>query len=174
MRLFAVIRSAIYMTAFVSLWAWLALTLRRFDPRLGVAIPDWCRPIGLGLMVLGAALGLLCGLVFSTRGRGTPAPFDPPREFVASGPYRYVRNPMYVGGLTLLLGFGLYLQSLSIIVLAIGFALLAHLFVILVEEPGLEHRFGDSYRCYKQSVHRWLPGFPPGGAGVPSPRSHPT
>jgi protein-S-isoprenylcysteine O-methyltransferase Ste14 len=109
-------------------------------------------------MVLGGALALACGATFVVVGRGTPAPFDPPREFVPVGPYRFVRNPMYVGAAALLMGFGLFERSLAILALAVAGLILAHLFVVFAEEPGLEERFGDSYRSYKASVRRWVPG----------------
>ena len=109
-------------------------------------------------MIVGAAVAISCVAVFVARGRGTPAPFDPPREFVAQGPYRYVRNPMYVGGLGVIAGFGLYQRSLAIVLFALVFLCCAHLFVVFYEEPGLERRFGHSYLDYKRSVNRWLPG----------------
>jgi protein-S-isoprenylcysteine O-methyltransferase Ste14 len=159
MRLFALVRSAIYMAGFVVLWAWLGLSLRRFDSLFGLPIPESARLAGMGLMAVGAAIGLWCGIVFSLRGRGTPALFDPPREFVPSGPYCYVRNPMYEGGALLLLGFGLYLRSAAVLLLALLFILVVHVFVVLVEEPGLERRFGETYLQYKRSVNRWWPIF---------------
>jgi protein-S-isoprenylcysteine O-methyltransferase Ste14 len=106
---------------------------------------------------LGLPLALTCVALFVLRGRGTPAPFDPPREFVATGPYRLVRNPMYVGGMAVLLGWGLILLSPSIVLLAVGFMLLAHVFVVFYEEPALEKSFDASYLEYKRSVGRWLP-----------------
>lgn len=162
MSLFAGIRTAIYMSGFVLLGGWLALSVRRFDPGIGVALPSGMRPVGMIVMAVGAIVVLLCGPVFAVRGHGTPAPFDPPREFVTIGPYRYLRNPMYIGGLLLLIGFGLHHLSVSVLLLAVLFALLAHVFVVLVEEAGLERRFGESYLRYKQSVNRWLP-TPRGG-----------
>lgn len=158
MKLFAVLRTALYATGFVLVWGWVALGVRRFDSLLGGPVPGWWREIGLVLMVLGGSTVLLCAFAFSVRGRGTPAPFDPPREFVASGPYGYVRNPMYLGAVLVLVGFGLDLRSPSVLILAALFLLLAHAFVVLVEEPGLERRFGASYLEYKRSVHRWWPG----------------
>ena len=160
MRILAGIRTAIYMTGFVALWVWLALGMRRYDAVIGVEMPEWAPAFGLALMVVGGALGLTCGVFFAARGLGTPAPFDPPREFVAVGPYRYVRNPMYIGGLLALGGFGLMLRSPSVLLMASGVAVLVHFFVMIVEEPGLEWRFGDSYRTYKRSVNRWLPRRP--------------
>jgi protein-S-isoprenylcysteine O-methyltransferase Ste14 len=159
MRLLAGIRTVIYMTGFAVFWGWLALEVHRFDPAIGVALPGWVRHAGFVLAAVGAVLALTCGLFFAFEGRGTPVPFDPPREVVAAGPYRYVRNPMYIGAFLVLAGFGLIERSVSILLLAIAAALLAHSFVVLVEEPRLEWRFGDGYRRYKQSVHRWLPRF---------------
>lgn len=156
-QLFVALRSALYASAFVALWASLALSLRSLDPRLGWVLPAWLRPVGLVLLILGGALALACVVVFSTAGRGTPAPFDPPRDFVAVGPYRLVRNPMYVGGFAVLLGAGLLLSSPAIVGLALVFWVFFHLFVVLYEEPTLERTFGESYRHYRQTVRRWWP-----------------
>jgi len=160
MRVLAGIRTAVYMTGFVLLWGWLALNVRRFDPAIAVTLPKWVEPLGLAVIAAGGALALTCGYFFARHGRGTPAPFDAPREFVAVGPYRYVRNPMYIGGALLLGGFGLAERSVSILILMLVALGLAHLFVVLVEEPGLEWKFGDSFRIYKRSVRRWLPRLP--------------
>jgi protein-S-isoprenylcysteine O-methyltransferase Ste14 len=157
MWVFASIRTVVYMTGFVVVWAWLALAVHRLDPAIGVTMPVWVRQLGFVLLAAGGVLALTCGFLFATKGRGTPAPFDAPREVVAVGPYRYVRNPMYIGGLLVLAGFGLIERSLSILVLTVGAAVLAHLFVVVVEEPRLEWKFGDGYRRYRRSVNRWLP-----------------
>lgn len=157
LRILVVLRAALYASAFVLLWAWLAASVQPLDARLPFAIPAWARPLGWALALAGALLALWCIATFVARGRGTPAPFDPPREFVAAGPYRYVRNPMYIGGFGVLLGAGLALRSPAIVGLAFVFLLLTHLLVLLYEEPALTRRFGDPYRQYKSSVHRWLP-----------------
>lgn len=154
-RTFTILRGLIYSAGFVWLWTWLAMRVRSFDARLSVTLPLWPRPIGLVLACAGALLAGTCIAAFVTRGRGTPAPFDPPREFVASGPYRYVRNPMYVGATAVILGAGLALSSVSIVVLALAFVLIMHLFVVLYEEPALAARFGAGYEHYSSSVHRW-------------------
>lgn len=148
-------RAAFYATTFVLLWAWLALSVRPLDDRFGWSLPTWAAPLGVVLAAAGGALALACVVVFVSAGRGTPAPFDPPREFVAVGPYRTVRNPMYVGGLAVLLGSGLILRSVAIVGLALVFWGVAHLFVLLYEEPTLERTFGHSYLAYKERVHRW-------------------
>jgi protein-S-isoprenylcysteine O-methyltransferase Ste14 len=145
------------MTGFLLFWGWLALWVRRFDPLFGFAPPGWMRLPGLVVMLAGGSLAIACVALFVSLGRGTPVPLDPPREFVASGPYRYLRNPMYVGVLTMLAGFGLWQQSVAIILLAMLVAAVMHLFVVLLEEPELERRFGVSYINYKESVNRWWP-----------------
>src|ERR1041385_7778041 len=151
------IRAAIYMAGFILFWGWVALNVQRFDAEFDTVLPTVVRPAGALFMVLGGAVVSWCGLVFVVRGQGTPAPFDPPQQFVATGPYRYVRNPIYIGGLCLISGLGLYQRSISILLFAIFYAVLVHAFVVLVEEPGLVRRFGGSYVHYKQSVNRWLP-----------------
>jgi protein-S-isoprenylcysteine O-methyltransferase Ste14 len=154
------LRALLVATAFVVLWTWLAVSVRPLDADVAVSVPSWLRPVGWLLALAGGLLVSSCIWVFFSRGRGTPAPFDPPREFVGTGPYRYVRNPMYWGAILVIFGAGLVVRSPSIAALAIVFALLAHLFVVLYEEPSLEARFGTSYVQYKSSVHRWLPARP--------------
>jgi protein-S-isoprenylcysteine O-methyltransferase Ste14 len=155
-RAFAALRGAIYASAFVLLWGWLASWVRKYDPRIPFSISSSLRIPGLILAAAGALLVLACVAAFAMRGRGTPAPFDAPRVFVATGPYRYVRNPMYVGGFAVLAGAGLALASPAILILAVGALILAHIFVILYEEPTLTERFGESYTDYKATVRRWI------------------
>src|SRR5260221_10188676 len=105
------LRATIFGTGFILLWGWVALSLhRRYDTTLGFALPGWTRILGITLMTAGGILALACVATFVTRGQGTPAPFDPPRKFVAAGPYKFLRNPMYIGGFFLLLGFFLFQQ----------------------------------------------------------------
>jgi protein-S-isoprenylcysteine O-methyltransferase Ste14 len=158
--LFIALRAVLYGTGFVLLWGWLALSVRVYDRRLPVSLPPSAAPLGLVAMGLGAVLAFSCVATFVLRGRGTAAPFDPPRVFVASGPYRFVRNPMYLGAWLVLAGLGLFEGSVSILLLSFGMLLAAHLFAVLVEEPGLESRFGKSYVDYKDATNRWIPRRP--------------
>jgi len=160
--LFVALRSVVYASGFLFLWGWVAVSVRRFDPSLGIALPAWLGSPGLVLMLLGSVVALTCVATFTVRGRGTPAPFDAPREFVAVGLYRYCRNPMYIGAATMLAGYGLYAGSPSVLLLAVGMLALAHTFVILYEEPTLRKSFGQTYVDYCRSVHRWLPRLPRG------------
>lgn len=160
--LFVALRSVVYASGFLFLWGWLAVSVRRYDPSLGLTLPVWLGVPGIILMVFGAAVALACIASFIARGKGTPAPFDAPREFVAMGPYRYCRNPMYIGGAAMLAGYGLYAGSPSVLLLAAGMFALAHTFVILYEEPTLRKSFGQTYVDYCRSVRRWLPRLPRG------------
>ena len=160
--LFTALKALCYTAAFIFFFGWLALRVQTWDQSLKVELPAWMRVIGFALLGAGAVLVLACVGVFVARGRGTPAVFDPPRQFVAVGPYRFVRNPMYIGGLMLLAGLGFYQRSLSILLFGLSMSALFHLFVVFVEEPGLKRRFGESYFAYKQSVNRWLPKFSSG------------
>ena len=109
-------------------------------------------------LALGLAVYLRCVWAFATVGRGTPAPIDPPRRLVVEGLYRYVRNPMYVGVLLILLGEVVLFGSLPLLVYAALFFLFFHGFTVLYEEPVLRRKFGEPYERYCESVHRWLPG----------------
>jgi protein-S-isoprenylcysteine O-methyltransferase Ste14 len=160
--LFTAVRAAIYAAGFIFLWGWVAQSLHhRYDATIGLALSGWTRTLGIGVMVVGGILAFACVAAFVTRGEGTAAPFDPPRTFVAAGPYRFVRNPMYIGGFTVLLGFGLYEQSPAILLFTLPWLLLAHLFVILYEERHLRQTFGGEYEAYCRSTHRWLPRMIP-------------
>ncbi|MBI3696869.1 MAG: isoprenylcysteine carboxylmethyltransferase family protein [Acidobacteria bacterium] len=154
--LFTALRTLLFMSGFVWLWSWVALQVRPWDRSLGI-LPTWTKTPGLLLMAAGGILGLVCAGFFVVRGRGTPAPFDAPRRFVAAGPYRYVRNPMYIAGCFLLAGFGFYERSPSIVLFSLPWLLIAHLFVIGYEEPTLRDKFGSEYEDYCRIVPRWIP-----------------
>lgn len=158
---FTAARALVYGAAFLAAWGWLALQARGLDPWIGLDLPTWSRTAGWALMVLGGLVAFACAATLIVRGEGTPAPFDPPRKFVTAGIYRWVRNPMYIGGTLLLAGFGLWHRSAVMTLFAGVFLLAAHCFVRFVEEPGLEERFGEEYRRYRERVNRWLP-TPPG------------
>src|SRR6267154_3718582 len=118
------LRATIFGTGFILLWGWVALSLhRRYDTTLGLALPAWTRILGITLITTGGILALACVATFVTRGQGTPAPFDPPRKFVVAGPYKFVRNPMYIGGFIVLLGFGLFERSPAILFFALPWLL---------------------------------------------------
>jgi protein-S-isoprenylcysteine O-methyltransferase Ste14 len=105
----------------------------------------------------GALLALWCIVTFIVVGRGTPAPFDPPRRLVLAGPYRLIRNPMYVGAGLALAGAALFYESWELLAYSAAFILVTHLFVVVYEEPRLRGTFGTAYERYCEQVHRWMP-----------------
>jgi protein-S-isoprenylcysteine O-methyltransferase Ste14 len=108
----------------------------------------------------GAALYLWCVWVFAVVGRGTPGPWDALRRVVATGPYRWVRNPIYLAALLVILGEAWLFLSPALLIYAAAMAILFHLFVIGYEERTLDRRFGDAYAEYRRTVPRWLPRPP--------------
>jgi protein-S-isoprenylcysteine O-methyltransferase Ste14 len=127
---------------------------------------------GTALVLVGAVVALWCVLAFALVGKGTPAPFDPPRRLVVRGPYRWVRNPMYVGAGTALAGAALFYQSVQLLGYLALLLVITHLFVLGYEEPTLRRLFGDQYRAYCRQVRRWWPRRPVPGESPP-PRSAP-
>ncbi len=115
------------------------------------------RSAGALLMMAGFALFSWCISLFARVGQGTLAPWDPTRNLVAAGPYRFVRNPMISGVVLMLLGEALLWSSWPVGLWAGMFVLINHAYFVLLEEPGLEERFGEPYRRYKANVPRWLP-----------------
>jgi protein-S-isoprenylcysteine O-methyltransferase Ste14 len=96
-------------------------------------------------------------LTFIRIGRGTLAPWSPTRKLVVGGMYAYVRNPMILGVITVLVGESLMLSSVGILTWAILVFLINTVYFVFSEEPGLEKRFGEEYREYKRDVPRWIP-----------------
>src|SRR5208282_6695476 len=109
------------------------------------AVFEWPQIVGLLIGTLGAALALWCVGAFAWIGKGTPAPFDPPRRLVIRGPYRFVRNPMYIGAALALTGAALFYESWPLLAYTGLFFLATHLFVIWYEEPTLGRTFGQEY-----------------------------
>lgn len=158
MSAFIAIRALTFAVLFMWAWFWVIVQVQPLSRAWDGALPAWIAAPGVALVIFGAAGILVCVAYFVVRGRGTPAIFDAPRHFVAVGPCRYVRNPMYLSGLATFCGAGLYLRSFAVLAFAAGWSLMIHLFVLLVEEPGLHHRFGETYDEYRRRVPRWLPG----------------
>ena len=109
------------------------------------------------LIVAGVAIYLWCAWDFTFTGIGTPAPIDAPKNLLARGLYRYVRNPMYVGVLSILFGEALWFWSKTLAEYALIVFAFFYLFVLVYEEPVLRAKFGDSYRQYCAGVPRWIP-----------------
>ncbi len=119
------------------------------------------RVVGLALLAIGACGLLDCFARFAIQGRGTPAPVAPTATLVASGQYRYVRNPMYVAVVAAIVGQALWFGSTRVLAYGSIVWCLFHLFVVGYEEPTLLRRFGESYRAYQAGVRRWVPRVRP-------------
>src|ERR1051326_1112433 len=158
MKLFALARALVIAPLFILIWLrWLPLWL------LGPNAFADPRPLGWIVVAVGAVVGIPCVWEFAWRGFGTPAPFDPPRKLVVSGPYRYVRNPMYVGMGVAIAGFGIvfpHATNFFFAELGAAFALV-FAFIVLYEEPMLRRMFGDDYLEYCRNVRRWIPRVSP-------------
>ena len=113
--------------------------------------------IGLIPLFFGVFVYICCAWSFVSKGKGTPAPIDPPKKLVVQGMYKYARNPMYFGVLLILIGEAVFFASFLLVFYALLVFVCFHLFVVVYEEPALRARFGDSYRIYCDSVPRWIP-----------------
>jgi len=109
-----------------------------------------------GVIAAGTALYVWCVWNFAAVGRGTPGPWDAPSRFVAAGPYRWVRNPIYIAALVIVLGEAWLFMSLRLLAYAGTMALFFHLFVTGYEERTLCRRFGSIYLEYRRRVPRWI------------------
>jgi protein-S-isoprenylcysteine O-methyltransferase Ste14 len=155
---FVFMRAVTYASLFIGFF--LVYVPANLLARVGAAAPPayWLLQLtGAVLAGAGGVLALWCVFTFASRGRGTPAPFDPPRLLVVIGPYRYVRNPMYIGAVSALLGAALYWASVALLVYALIFAVCSHLFVVAFEEPVLRRKFEHAYEDYCRKVGRWWP-----------------
>jgi len=114
--------------------------------------------LGTVFLVIGGAVALWCVILFFIIGKGTPAPFHPPKKFIVRGPYKYIRNPMMLGVWLMLIGEALILHSLILLFFTICLVIpVGVIFVIRYEEHDLEKRFGNEYLEYKKKTWRWLP-----------------
>ena len=158
-RVFLALRSLLYVTGFALVWLW--LMPQWINLRTSTSFPSQTpsRRLGLIPLVLGAVLAFNCFARFLFAGKGTPAPFDAPRRLVISGPYRYVRNPMYLGAGLVLTGRAILFAKFSAVLAAYAAAIIVvvNLFILFYEEPTLRLKFGDEYYEYCKNVRRWTP-----------------
>ena len=129
--------------------------------RINLSQFQYLRYLGLIPIAVGVVIYIWCAWNFTFIGKGTPAPFDPPKELVVKGPYRYVRNPMYVFVALTLIGEAILFETTRLLIFAAVAVIFCHLWVVLYEEPTLRRKFGESYRGYCERVSRWLPRLPP-------------
>ena len=113
--------------------------------------------IALALLAVGGTIYAWCVWDFATFGRGTPAPLDAPKKLVVRGLYRYTRNPMYVGVLTVILGWAVLFKAAALGLYGLIVGSCFHLFIVLYEERQLQQEFGGEYEDYCRRVSRWLP-----------------
>ena len=119
------------------------------------------RLIGLLLIAIGLPIVLDSFARFAFQGLGTPAPVFPTRHLVVSGLYQYVRNPMYIAVVSLILGQGLFFGSVSVLEYGVAVWVAFHLFVLIYEEPTLRGSYGHEYQEFCEHVPRWIPGVRP-------------
>jgi protein-S-isoprenylcysteine O-methyltransferase Ste14 len=156
--MFVLVRAITYAAVFIGFV--LVYLPGRFLSWSGIAEPTTTgtsQVAGMILVTIGTVIALWCVFTFVFIGKGTPAPFDPPRKLVIRGPYRFVRNPMYIGAGMTIAGAAIYYESLSIAIYTGLFFLITHLFVVLYEEPTLRRTFGNEYEAYHRRTTRWWP-----------------
>jgi protein-S-isoprenylcysteine O-methyltransferase Ste14 len=156
--MFVLVRTIVYASLFIGLL--LIYLPSRVLAWAGISRPavlGWQQFAGLAVGCFGVALALWCVGAFARIGKGTPAPFDPPRLLVVRGPYCFVRNPMYIGAACALAGASLFYGSGVLFAFVCGFVLVTHVFVVLYEEPTLRRSFGPEYASYCEQVRRWWP-----------------
>ena len=137
--------------------------IRSAHATLDLSDPDRLQYCGLATLALGLAIAGTCIFDFAIAGRGTPAPFDPPKFLVRNLLYRHVRNPMYIGAIFVILAQAVIYKPVvtGLLWYALGFWLFTHAFVLVYEEPHLRKVFGDDYVEYCKKVPRWLPRLRP-------------
>ena len=156
--MFTISRAITYATLFIGfVLIYLPARLLAWAGIMRPAAMGWEQIAGITVGVAGAAIALWCVGAFAWTGKGTPAPFDPPRRLVIQGPYRWVRNPMYIGASTALAGAALFYKAMPLVIFVCIFLLAAHLFVVNYEEPTLRRSFGQDYEAYCKQVKRWRP-----------------
>lgn len=139
----------------VSLPCWIAAS----DFELFPLVMGSLRNIGWFPIILGASALLWCYWAFIFIGKGTPWPFDPPKELVIIGLYQYVRNPMESSYFLVLFGEAILFESSSLILYLVINILFMYIRQVVIEEPDLRRRFGKPYERYCNSVPRWIPQF---------------
>jgi protein-S-isoprenylcysteine O-methyltransferase Ste14 len=154
--MFILFRAIVYATLFVaSLLVFLPSWLLQGTGLTAPAVVGPPQAAGVALVVAGSCLVGWSILTFVFVGKGTAAPFDPPRRLVVTGPFRYLRNPIYVGAIAAMAGAALFLRSWGLVAYDAVVAVTLHVLVRIYEEPVLRRTFGDEYDAYCSRVPRW-------------------
>jgi len=135
--------------------------------RIALSVP------GIAFVVAGLFLMTKTIALFSGVGEGTLAPWDPPRKLVVQGVYRYLRNPMITGVISVLLGEAALSASVAMLEWFLVFAVINFIYMPLLEEPLLVQRFGADYEEYRRNVPRWIPRRTPWNQPPPQANSEP-
>jgi len=161
-RILAIVGSAIFLVIAPGIVAgyvpWRICGWRVEAPLLGISSLRLA-----GVLLIASGLPVLLGSFarFALQGLGTPAPIFPTRHLVVSGLFRYVRNPMYVAVVSLILGQGLFFGSLRVLEFGIAVWVGFYLFVLIYEEPTLRKGYGPEYEEFCANVPRWIPHLRP-------------
>jgi protein-S-isoprenylcysteine O-methyltransferase Ste14 len=129
----------------------------RVDAAIGASLQSFLLYLSVVSFLTGGALLFSGAYYLVLRGDGTPLPFDPPKRMVVAGPYSRMQHPMMLGLLLMAFAEALWSYSVTLMCYAVLLTALANLYLTYIEEPGLEKRFGDDYRAYRDAVPRWLP-----------------
>ena len=161
-RIIAVLGSAVFFVVapctLAGLIPWLMTGWLLQPPFFGL---EMTRGIG-ATMILAGVPGLIDAFArFALQGLGTPAPIAPPRNLVVTGLYRYVRNPIYVAVVAIILGQAVLMGDGRLIFYGALLWLSFHFFVVVYEEPTLEQTFGGEYEAFRAAVPRWIPRITP-------------
>ena len=132
-----------------------AMGLLNWLAPLASVAPGWVRVPALALVIAGIGLSMTGARLFAKIGTNIKT-FDEPGRLVTGGPYRYTRNPMYLGFAAALLGIALLLGSLSAFIVWIAFVVVTDRWYIAFEERVMHEKFGDAYRAYQQRTRRWI------------------
>lgn len=158
--MFVLVRTITYASLFIGfVLVYVPARLLSWSGIVRPASIEWEQVVGMLIGIAGAMIALWCVFTFAFVGRGTPAPFDPPRQLVMKGPYHFVRNPMYIGAGLALGSAALFFESLPLLGYTGFFFLITHVFVLWYEEPALRRTFGQEYEAYCRRVKRWRPNL---------------
>src|SRR5262245_1109291 len=161
-RTIAVLGSAVFFVVapftLAGLIPWAMTDWQLQPPFLGL---EPTRYLGAIMILLGVPVLIDAFARFALQGLGTPAPIAPPRNLVVTGLFRYVRNPIFVALVAIILGEGVLMGDWRLIVYGALLWLAFHVQVVAYEEPTLAQTFGSEYEAFRAAVPRWIPRVTP-------------